>query len=51
MKDGLTGNEESVYGQVYEYTTEEDGQIISSGVAAYEPMPGGEENALRYAKR
>lgn len=31
------------YGQTYEYTTEENGRTISSGVAAYEPMIGGDE--------
>ena len=39
------------YGQVYEYTTEvqsgEEKIKVSSGVAAYEPLIGGEENALR----
>ncbi|WP_159445106.1 PA14 domain-containing protein [Filimonas lacunae] len=42
------GNAESVYGQEYEYTTlkQIDGtdRLISSGVAAYEPFIGGEEN-------
>lgn len=39
---------EMVFDQEFEYTTEENGRIISSGVAAYEPMVGGEENPLRY---
>jgi hypothetical protein len=34
------------YGQKYNYTIEEDGQKISSGVA-YEPNVGGDESALR----
>ena len=51
MTDGWAEDEEGVYGQIYEYTQEEGGQQISSGVAAYEPMIGGEENALRYAKK
>ena len=42
---------ESVYGQEYQYRTSiEIGgktQIISSGVATYEPMIGGEENPFR----
>ncbi|BDD07140.1 hypothetical protein [Aureibacter tunicatorum] len=42
---------ESYFGQVYDYTMEEGGQVISSGVAAYEPSIGGDENPLRYAKR
>lgn len=36
----------SVYGQAYDYTTTEDGQTISSGVAAYEPTLGNDENPL-----
>ena len=33
------------YGQVYEYeTTTSSGEVISSGVAAYEPQIGGDEN-------
>jgi hypothetical protein len=48
-----TGNaeEDATYGQVYDYTIEEDGKTISSGVASYEPMIGGDENPLRYAKK
>ncbi len=43
--------ENSEYGQVYDYTTtHKDGRTISSGVAQYEPMIGGDENPLRYAK-
>ena len=34
------------YGQVYDYTIEENGKRISSGVA-YEPVIGGHENVLR----
>lgn len=51
MKDNWTQDEEGTYGQVYQYTMEEDGAVISSGVAAYEPFVGGDENALRYAKK
>jgi hypothetical protein len=43
-------NSEFEYGQVYDYTTAENGQTISSGVAAYEPLTGGEQNPLRWAK-
>lgn len=39
--------QKGIYGQVYEYTKDEDGKTISSGVAAYEPMIGGEEIPLR----
>lgn len=42
---------EGIYGQIYEYTKTEDNKIISSGVAAYEPLIGGDENPLRYAKK
>lgn len=51
MKDGWSQDEEGIYGQIYEYTKEEDGEVISSGVAAYEPMVGGDENPMRYAKK
>lgn len=51
MKDNWAEDEEGVYGQIYEYTKEENNAIISSGVAAYEPIIGGEENPLRYAKK
>lgn len=51
IKDNWQNDEEGVYGQVYEYTTQENGETISSGVASYEPFIGGDENALRYAKR
>lgn len=39
----------SVYGQKYEYTTidKNTGKKISSGVAQYEPMAGGDEISLR----
>lgn len=50
--NGSGGSSESsrTYGQVYEYTTEDEktGRIISSGVAQYEPQAGGDENALKY---
>ncbi|MEM6261660.1 MAG: hypothetical protein AAGI38_04060, partial [Bacteroidota bacterium] len=32
------------YTQKFDYTTEENGRVISSGVAAFEPMLGGDEN-------
>ncbi len=35
------------YGQEYFYTTVENGDTISSGVAAYEPIIGGDENPWR----
>lgn len=39
-----------VYGQVYDYSMKEENRTISSGVASFEPMVGGNENILRYAK-
>jgi hypothetical protein len=51
MKDQWTQDEEGIYGQTYDYTTVENGQTISSGVAAYEPIVGGDENALHYGKK
>lgn len=46
----VTGEEDGMYGQVYDYSIVEDDKKISSGVAAYEPMIGGEEISLRSAK-
>lgn len=37
-------------GIVYDYSTEYKGQTISSGVASYEPMIGGDENPFKRAK-
>ncbi|MBL7845568.1 MAG: hypothetical protein KF846_13740 [Cyclobacteriaceae bacterium] len=51
MKDNWAHDEEGTYGQVYRYTMEENGSVISSGVASYEPFVGGDENAMRYAKK
>lgn len=51
MKDNWATSDEGVYGQVYDYTIEENGEVISSGVAAYEPIIGGDENPHRYAKK
>ena len=42
---------ENTYGQVYDYTTIEDGKTISSGVASFEPMGAAEENPLRYVEK
>lgn len=44
MNMSRSSAENSKYGQEYIYTTENnDGDIISSGVAAYEPLIGGDE--------
>lgn len=46
--DKWTKSDSSVYKQEYFYRTIENGKLISSGVAEYEPMVGAEENAMRY---
>jgi hypothetical protein len=46
----MTGSNNSTtasYGQAYTYTTTENGSTISSGVAAYEPAIGADENPLK----
>lgn len=49
--NSMTGQRESKYGQQYSYTTTKEingtQQVISSGVASYEPSIGGEENPWR----
>ena len=47
---GDTGGSENSheYGQRFDYTINEEGKVISSGVAQYEPQAGGDENALKY---
>lgn len=51
---GVNDVDKGYYGQVYQYTTQEEilgeSTEISSGVAAYEPMIGGDEIALRTAR-
>ena len=46
--NAMTGNKETVYGQTYQYTTTQSvngvTNTISSGVATWEPVIGGEEN-------
>jgi hypothetical protein len=47
----IAAGEDAVYGQVYDYTMPHPinaAKRISSGVAAFEPGIGGEENALKY---
>jgi len=51
-----TEDDRPTYGQVYNYTTESENSagdpiVISSGVAANEPSTGGDESALRFAKK
>lgn len=43
----VNGQRSTEYGQEYDYTTTRGEQLISSGVAAYEPMVGADENPLR----
>lgn len=45
--NSMSGEESHSYGQVYDYTTIENGKVISSGVASYEPSIGGDENPHR----
>jgi hypothetical protein len=47
--DTMTGNQEAKtsYGQMYDYTIKEGKYTISSGVAMYEPILGGDEISLR----
>lgn len=45
---GNVNNQDNAYGQEYFYTTKDKyGRIISSGVASYEPLIGGDENPFR----
>lgn len=48
LQDHWTDGDEGIYGQEYSYTTSRDGEAISSGVATYEPMVGGEEIPQRF---
>lgn len=51
----MTGQQESVYGQTYDYSTEIDingvPTHISSGVATYEPVIGNDENPFRVPQK
>lgn len=44
------GVTQSEYGVVYSYETNIDDELVSSGVAQYEPALGGDEISLKYAK-
>ena len=46
----ISGESNASYGVEYDYTKIENGKVISSGVAQYEPKLGGDEIALRYPK-
>lgn len=47
----FSGESNATYGQKYDYSTIENGKKISSGVASYEPIVGGEENPFKQAKK
>lgn len=48
LVDNWSKSDTSFYRQEYFYRKTENGKLISSGVAEYEPTVGAEENALRY---
>ncbi|MFC0773041.1 hypothetical protein [Terrimonas alba] len=49
---GTTGAVTATYSQVYDYTTKDGkGNLISSGVASYEPLLGNDENPFRQPVR
>lgn len=43
----VASEQKSVYGQTYDYTVPKNKDLISSGVASYEPLFGGDEISLR----
>lgn len=43
----VSGEATTTYGQTYNYTVDDNGNNISSGVASYEPLTGGDEISLR----
>lgn len=47
--DEMANASEATYGLRYDYSLESYGNIISSGVASYEPLIGGEENPMKKA--
>lgn len=53
MENSSVQSKTNIYTQIFEYTTEEgldisgNPKLISSGVAAYEPITGGDENPFR----
>ncbi len=49
FNDNWAVGNENTYGFEYDYTTKDinSGKIISTGVASYEPMQGGDENPFR----
>lgn len=49
--NAMSGAATAAYGQEYDYTIDNNGKQISSGVAAYEPSLGGDENPMRQPLR
>lgn len=51
--NALAGNntQDASYGKKYDYTLQENGRTISSGVASYEPQIGGDENPSRMPQK
>jgi len=47
IKESVSSPDEEATGIVYDYTVFQGGKWTSSGVATYEPVLGGEENALK----
>ncbi len=46
--DHMGGDDDHIYGQDYDYSmVDEDGDILSSGIATYEPAVGNDENPWR----
>lgn len=48
LQDNWAKSDSSYYRQEYYYRITENGKVVSSGVAEYEPTVGAEENAMRY---
>jgi hypothetical protein len=46
-ESAINKKQTAFYGQKYEYTLKENSKNISSGVAAYEPVIGGDENPFK----
>lgn len=46
--NAMSGEADAEYGQEYNYSIGTGSSAMSSGVASYEPLLGGDENAMRY---
>jgi hypothetical protein len=47
LSNNFNNSQNSSYGLKYDYTTKQNGRVISSGVASYEPTFGADENTFR----